>query len=92
MALFGFFKSYTRDDLQAKISVIQGLYRQARVGSSVKSRSDLKAELSTQFRELLEICKKGGFYGGENVEWPSDGCYTSLRNVLQDVQIFIEMM
>lgn len=97
MRLFGFGKSYSRDDLQKEVKKLQDLYRQAiGIDSTNKSRAELRRELSTQLHALLEVCEKGGFNGMESVEWcpssPSHGCYTSLRNVIPPVQVLIEMM
>lgn len=97
MGLFSFGKSYTIDDLQNEVKKVQTIYRQASGADyTVKFHAELKRELTLQFNELLEVCKKGKFYGGEMVEWcpsrPSYGCYTSLRNVLRDIQIMLEMI
>lgn len=97
MGFFGFGKSYSREDLQREVTKLQHLYRQA-IGAdpTIMSRSELKGALSAQLHVLLEVCRKGGFSGMESVEWcpsaPSHGCYTSLRNVTPQVQVFIEIM
>lgn len=91
MGFFGFGRSCSKDDLDREIAKLRNLYQQA-MGSSNRPRSELKRELATQLHEVLEVFRKGNFNGMETVEWPSSGCYTSLRNVTPPVQILIEMM
>lgn len=88
MSFFGFGKSYTKDDLDREIAKLRTLYVQAMTNPNPQ----LKRELAAQLHEVLEICRKGGFSGMETVEWPSAGCYTSLRNVTPPVQVLVEMM
>ena len=97
MGLFGFGKKYTEEDLQQEIHFLAALFRQANgVDSTTKSKSQLKQELTVQLHKVLDIAKKGGFTGGETVEWnpglPGTGNYTSLRNVTPMVQVYIELM
>lgn len=97
MGLFGFSKKYTEEDLQREINVLASLFRQASgVDSTTKSKNQLKQELTVQLHQVLDICRKGGFTGGETVEWnpglPGTGNYTSLRNVTPIVQVLIELM
>lgn len=84
MGLFGFGKSYTREDLQKEISLLEGLYLQAMSGSHNK------IPLLQQYNKVIEVCKKGNFNGSEMVQWL--GSYTSLRNVTPPVQVLIEIM
>lgn len=97
MGLFSFGKKYTEENLQKEINTLASLYRQA-VGyeASTKSKAQLKRELARQLDTVLDICKKGEFYGWETVEWnpgPSQsGNYTTLRNVTPTVQVLLEMM
>ena len=86
MGLFGFGKSYTRDDLQKEITKLERLYIQGMGGGNPQ----LKRELASQLSVVLNICRKGNFYGGEMVDWC--GSVTSLRNVTPPVQVMIEMM
>ncbi|MBD5239649.1 MAG: hypothetical protein HDS64_07785 [Bacteroidales bacterium] len=86
MGFFGFGKSYTKDDLDREIAKLRTLYAQAMGNPQVKS------QLAAQLREVLEVCHKGGFYGGEMVEWPTPGNYTSLRNVTPPVRVLLDMM
>lgn len=88
MGFFGFGKSYSKDDLDREIGKLRTLYVQAMGNRSPQ----LKRELASQLHTVLEVCKKGGFSGMETVEWPSQGCYTSLRDVTPAVQVFIEIM
>lgn len=60
MGLFGFGKSYSKDDLQREITKLEGYYRQAMAGGS-------KRELAQQLSKVLEIYNKGGFSGMETV-------------------------
>lgn len=97
MGLFSFGKKYTDEDLQREIHALASLYRQAIGGeASTKSRTQLKRELARQLDNVLGICKKGDFCGWETVEWnprlPSSGNFTSVRNVIQTVQVLLEMM
>ncbi len=88
MGFFGFGKSYTREDLNREIAKLRNLYIQ-----SIGNKSpQMKRELTSQLNEVLKVCRKGGFYGMEMVEWPTPGSYTSLRNVTPVVQVAIELM
>ena len=84
MGLFGFGKSYTREDLQKEISLLEEQYRQALSGNHNL------IPLLQQYNTVIEICKKGNFNGSELVQW--FGSYTSLRNVTPLVQVLIETM
>lgn len=86
MGLFGFGKSYTEEDLQNEVTKLERLYIQAMGGGN----QHLKRELTNQLEALLNVCRKGNFYGGEMVKWC--GSYTSLRNITPPVQVLIEMM
>lgn len=88
MGFFGFGKSYTKSDLDREIAKMRTLYVQAMGNHSPQ----LKRELASQLDTVLEVCRKGGFSGMESVEWPTQGCYTSLRNVTPPVQMLIELM
>lgn len=97
MGFFNFGKFYTQEDLQREITKLQKLYREA-LGSdaTLRTKAELKSEMTKQLHEVLVICRKGKFYGGEMVEWcptsPSYGCYTSLRSVTPVVQTMIDLM
>lgn len=56
MGIFGFGKTYSKQDLQKEITKLQNLYRQA-IGAdpTSKSRSELKRELAIQLHEVLDI-------------------------------------
>ena len=88
MGIFGFGKSYSKEDLDKEIAKLRTLYNHAMTQSSPQ----LKRELTMQLHNVLEVCRKGVFSGGETVEWPSSGCFTSLRNVTPPVQVLIELM
>ncbi len=88
MGLFGFGKSYSKDDLDKEIAKLRSLYIEAMTAPSPA----LKRELACQLNEVLKVCEKGGFKDWETVEWPTPGTYTSLRNVTPPVQILIELM
>ena len=88
MGIFGFGKSYSKEDLDKEIAKLRTLYNQA-MG---KPSPQLKKELAMQLNQVLEVCKKGGFSGGETVEWPISGSYMPLCNVTPPVQILIELM
>lgn len=86
MSFFGFGKSYTKDDLDREIAKLRTLYVQAMGNPQVKQ------QLASQLQEVLEVCRKGRFTGGEMVEWPTPGNYTSLRNVTPPVQVMLDMI
>ncbi len=88
MGLFGFGKSYTKQDLDNEIAKLRTLYNQAMGQPS----SQLKRELAMQLHVVLEVCRKGGFSGGETVEWPMPGCFMPLASVTPPVQVLIELM
>ncbi|MCI7776189.1 MAG: hypothetical protein SPF66_05490 [Bacteroidaceae bacterium] len=97
MGFFGFGEKYTKEDLQREIHTLAALYRQATgTDNTTKSRAELKQALGLQLHKVLDVCKKGGFHGGETVEWnpgiPRTGNFTSLRNVTPMVQMYIEIM
>ena len=75
MGIFGFGKSYSKEDLDKEIAKLRTLYNQAMTQSSPQ----LKRELTIQLQNVLEVCRKGVFSGGETVEWTSSGCFTSLQ-------------
>lgn len=86
MGLFGFGKSYSKEDLQREISKLENLYGRSISGGNPQ----LKQDLINQFNYIMEICRKGHFEAWETVMWL--GNYTSLRNVTQPVQVLIEIM
>lgn len=88
MGIFGFGKSYTKKDLDREVAKLRTLYHQAMGQSSPQ----LKKELAMQLHEVLEVCKKGGFSGGETVEWPMPGSFMPLASVTPPVQVLIEIM
>lgn len=88
MGLFGFLKSYSKEDLDKEIAKLRTLYNQAMSQPSPQ----LKKELAMQLHEVLEVCRKGGFSGGETVEWPMPGCFMPLQSVTPPVQVLIELM
>lgn len=88
MGIFGFGKSYSKEDLDKEIAKLRTLYNNAINHPGAQS----KRELATQLNVVLEVCKKGRFEGWETVEWPSQGCFTSLRSVTPPVQVLIELM
>lgn len=88
MDIFGFGKSYTKNDLDREITKLRELYVQALVNLNAHTRK----ELTLQLKKVLEVSKKGGFNGSEIVEWPTSGSYTSLRNVTPGILVMIDTM
>lgn len=88
MGLFGFGKSYSKEDLDKEIAKLRTLYIEAMTAPSPK----LKRDLAQQIDEVMKVCEKGGFKGWETVEWPTPGTYTSLRNVTPPVQVLVELI
>lgn len=88
MGIFGFGKSYTKDDLNSEIAQLRTLYVEAMSNRSPQ----MKKALASQLKKVLEVCRKGNFAGWEIVEWPTPGNHTSLRNVTPTVQVMIDMM
>lgn len=88
MGLFGFGKTYSKEDLDREIAKLRTLY----VKAMSQPSPQLKKELAMQLNEVLKGCDKGGFKSWETVEWPIPGEFTSLRNVTPPVQVLIELM
>lgn len=88
MGIFNFGRKYSKEYLQQEISVMEELFNRA-IGFPSDEKIEIKQELLIQYKKVLDICRKGNFYGGETVKW--NGMGTSLSNVTSIVQVFLEI-